>query len=312
MTVFLSSLSQIAFLLLLIAIGYAVVRLKVVGKDAAKLLSALENNVFIPALVLGTFMKYFTPQSIQTSGSFLLCGLVVVVIGIPIAVGISRLCTKDGYMRKIYTYGLAFSNFGFMGNAVVQALFPDVFLNYLIYVLPFWFFIYLWGVPALLLPAGEGKRSLKQRLKPLLNPMFIAVILGAVLGVAQVPVPEFISSAVDTLGSCMSPVAMLLTGVTIAGLDLKSMLSKASVYVVSIIRLVAIPLVAIAVLIFVPISYELKLCTVCALAMPLGLSTIVVPAAYGLDTSAAAGMALVSHVLSIVTIPFVFWLFQMI
>ena len=45
--------------------------------------------------------------------------------------------------------------------------------------------------------------------------------------------------------------------------------------------------------------------------MPLGLNTIVVPAAYGKDTSVAAGMALVSHLLSCITIPVIFMLYEL-
>jgi predicted permease len=44
--------------------------------------------------------------------------------------------------------------------------------------------------------------------------------------------------------------------------------------------------------------------------MPLGLNTLVIPAAYGKDTSAAAGMALVSHFLSCISIPLVFLLME--
>jgi predicted permease len=43
--------------------------------------------------------------------------------------------------------------------------------------------------------------------------------------------------------------------------------------------------------------------------MPLGLNTVVIPAAYGRDTSVAAGMALVSHVFSLVTVPLMLMLF---
>ena len=71
------------------------------------------------------------------------------------------------------------------------------------------------------------------------------------------------------------------------------------------------PLAAVAALYFVELPAGVELCTVCALAMPLGLNTIVVPAAYGRDTSVAAGMALVSHLLSCITIPVVFMLFYM-
>ena len=48
---------------------------------------------------------------------------------------------------------------------------------------------------------------------------------------------------------------------------------------------------------------------ICYVSMPLGLNTVVIPTAYGKDTSLAAGMALVSNVLSVLTIPLVFMVF---
>ncbi len=309
MSVFLSTLNQMAFLVLLIVIGYILSRAKLVPEDAAGLLSKLENYVFIPALVLGTFMENFTLNRFGVAGQYLLCGGVVIAVTIPIAVVLARLCSKDGFIRNIYTYGLAFSNFGFMGNAVVAALFPDIFVEYLIFVLPFWVCIYVWGVPYLLMPRSQ-KGSRLSGLKNLINPMFIAMLVGMAVGLTNLPVPAFLSSAVGSLGNCMSPIAMLLTGMTIARIDLKAALTNLSVYVVSVLRLLVIPIAAIVVLHFLPISYGLALCTVCSLAMPLGLNTIVVPKAYGRDTTVAAGMALISHLLSCLSIPLVFMLFD--
>ncbi len=309
MSVFLSTLNQMAFLVLLIVIGYILSRAKLVPEGAAGLLSKLENYVFIPALVLGTFMENFTLNRFGVAGQYLLCGGVVIAVTIPIAIVLARLCSKDGFIRNIYTYGLSFSNFGFMGNAVVAALFPDIFMEYLIFVLPFWVCIYVWGVPYLLMPRAEKSGGLSG-LKNLINPMFIAMLVGMAVGLANLPVPAFLSSAVGSLGNCMSPIAMLLTGMTIARINLKSALTNLSIYAVSALRLVVIPVAAIVALRFLPISYGLALCTVCSLAMPLGLNTIVVPNAYGRDTTVAAGMALISHLLSCLSIPLVFMLFD--
>ena len=306
MTVFSSTLNQMAFLMLLIVIGYILVRVKAVPKEGAMLISKLENNVFVPALVMGTFMQNFTAQRMQAAGSYLLCGLVAVLVSIPVAILFARLCTKDEYVRKIYTYGLAFSNFGFMGNAVVSALFPEIFMEYLICVLPFWFFIYIWGTPFLLIPSKEENGGLRAGLKRLANPMFAGMVIGMLIGIANLPVPSFVESAMTTLGSCMSPLAMLLTGMTIAGIDLKATMKNGSIYIISLIRLLLIPAAALAVILAIQLPYELALCAMCALSMPLGLSTIVVPSAYGKDTTVAAGMALISHLLSCLTIPVVF------
>ena len=312
MTVFLSTLNQMAFLLLLIAIGYLLSRLKAVPENASASLSKMENNVFIPALVLGTFIDNFTPEKLSTAWQYLLGGFVVVGISIVIAIVASRLVTKDDYIRKIYTYGLSFSNFGFMGNAVVKALFPEIFMEYLIFTLPFWMLIYVWGVPALLIPSGNGKKSLKDRLKPFLNPMFIAMLVGMVIGLLSPKLPDFFSTAVSSLGNCMSPVAMLLTGMTIAKIDLKATFRNGSLYLVSFLRLAVIPLLFILALMFLKLPYALAACIVCCQAMPLGLNTIVIPAGYGQDTSVASGMALISHLLSCISIPLIFMLFEMV
>lgn len=316
MEVFLSTLNRMGFLMLLIVIGYIITKLGVVNESSAGILSKLENNIFIPALVLGTFMKNFTPDKINTAWQYLVLGCIVIAISIPIAIFVAKLHSKDDYIRKIYTYGLAFSNFGFMGNAVVEALFPDVFMNYLIFVLPFWAMIYLWGVPTLLIPSKEGKRSFKDKIKPFINPMFIAMFAGIIIGLMGLPIEQnekfFLVEGVTVLGNCMSPIAMILTGITIAKLDLKATFKNLSIYSMSIIRLIVLPIISIIILKYLPLSEGLKLCTVASLAMPLGLNTIVVPAAYGKDTSVAAGMALISHLLSCATIPIIFMLYDVI
>ena len=310
MTVFLSTLNQMAFLLLLIGIGYLLAKLRAVPENTATALSKLENNVFIPALVLSTFLENCTVEKLGQAWQYLLGGFIAAVICVVLATTAARFCSRDGYIRKIYTYGLAFSNFGFMGNAVVKALFPEIFMEYLIFTLPFWLLIYLYGVPALLIPPEGDTKGWKARLKPLLNPMFLAMAAGIVLGLLSPELPAFLTKAAETLGGCMSPVAMLLTGITIAGFDLKATFRSRSIYAVCFLRLVALPLLFLAAAAAAKLPRSLAVCIVAAQAMPLGLNTIVIPSAYGRDTSTAAGMALISHLLSGVTIPAVFLLFE--
>ena len=70
---------------------------------------------------------------------------------------IFKVFSKDEYLKKIYTYGLAYSNFGFMGNAVVSALFPELFMDYLLFTLPFSILVYVWIIPALLIPKNSDE-----------------------------------------------------------------------------------------------------------------------------------------------------------
>ena len=312
MELFLSTLNQMGFLFLLIVVGYVLRKSKAIPDNTATVLSKLEGNVFVPALVLGTFMNNFTVKSFSSAGKFLLGGAIAVAISIFAAIVVSRAWSKDSYVCNLFTYGLSFSNSGYVGNAVVMAIFPAMFANYLIFTIPFSFMIYAWGVPMLLMPADKEKKGVAGRLKVFVNPMFIAMFIGIILGISTLgtKLPDFVSSSVSTLGSCMSPVAMLLTGITVAETDLKKMLGNLSVYIVTAIRLLVFPLATIGILALISVPYPIALCTVCVMAMPLGLNAIVIPKAYGLDSTVASGMALISHTLSCITIPFVFMLFD--
>ena len=311
MQIFSSTLNQMAFLFTLIIIGYIIGRLNIVQPSAAGMLSKLENNVFVPALILSTFMQNFTLDRITSAWQYLLCGLAVILISIPVAYLGANICSKDPYIKKINIYGLTFANFGFMGNAIVLALFPDLFMEYIIFVFPFWVLIYAWAVPKFLIGSENNSTKFFDKIRPLINPMFISIPIGMLIGLTNMPVPAFLESATNTLGNCMSPIAMLLTGITIAKIDLKATFKNLSIYSVSFIRLIIIPVIAIIVLMLLKPPHGIAICTICAVSMPLGLNTIVVPGAYGKDTSVAAGMALISHLISCITIPLVFMLFDL-
>ena len=304
MSIFSTTLSQMAFLFSLIVIGFILTKLKVVNTDAAGILAKLENNLFIPALVLNTFVQNFTVERLHSAWQMLLASIILLLVVIPLAIGVSKLINKDRYIQNIYTYGLCFSNFAFMGNAVVSALFPDIFLEYLIFTLPLWMGIYLWGAPSLLMSDGS-RQTLKSRLKSFANPMFMAMLVGIVLGLTGVGLPGWMNSVISSSAGCMSPIAMLLTGITVANIDLKKTFQNGQIYLISLIRLLVFPLLFLVIFMFLPLPETMMICAMCSLAMPLGLNTIVIPSAYGKDTSAAAGMAIISHILSCITIPLV-------
>ena len=309
MQVFTATLNQTAFLFSFIVLGYILSRWKFIPANSSTVLSKLENYIFIPALVLGTFMENFTVQQLKSASGLLTGSLIINAVAILLAHVCAHLFTKDKYVQNISIYGLCFATFGYMGNAVVSAMFPDLFMEYLIFTLPLWILIYLWAVPVLLIGSESGKQTVAQRLKNFANPMFIATLLGMLIGLINIPIPGFIRSAVNTAGSCMSPVAMLLTGMTIAQFNLKEILQIKSVYIVTALRLLVFPLLLLGAMLLIPMEKTMATCAICALSMPIGLNTIVIPSALGKDTKVASGMALVSHVLSCVTIPLIFMLF---
>ena len=310
MSIFASTLNQIVFLFSFIVIGYVLMKTNVLPKNSSVVLSKLENVLFIPALVMGTFIENFTVDRMISARNLLIVSLLLAIIVIPFAIVVSKIVTKDAYTQRIYIYGLSFSNFGFMGNAVVSSLFPDIFFEYLIFTLPLWTLIYLWGVPRLLIANTTKKESPKELIKSFINPMFISMLIGMLVGLFKIRLPQWIVSLISVSGGCMSPIAMLLTGIVVSSISLKTTFTNIKIYIISFVRLIVIPLIFILIVSKFNIPKTIYVCAICSLSMPLGLNTIVIPSALGKDTSIAAGMTIISHLFSCVTIPFIFWIIE--
>ncbi|MBO5712638.1 MAG: AEC family transporter [Clostridia bacterium] len=315
---FTTTLNQMLVLVIFIAIGFIIQKVKLVPENSSTVVSKLENNLFIPALVLNALMY---TENILANSSIILFGLGVVAVTMFVGYFIVKSMAKDEYTRTIYAYGIYFSNFSFMGNAVVQTIFPQHFSNYMLFTIPAQILVFGWAIPFLLTPKdgellnanSEEKTAFQKFVKPFLNPTLICVALGLIFAltgfgnVLKTNVP-FVTSVVSGLANCMSPLAMILTGMIIAKYDFKNTIKKPAVYILSALRLIVFPLVFGLIAKLFITDYSWMVCMVCYLGMPLGLSSVIIPTAYGKDTSEAATLALVSHVLCVATIPVIFTL----
>lgn len=284
-------------------VGFLSNKLKLAPDNTATVLSKLENYFFVPALIINTFMKYCTVSSVTEQYKLILYCLAALVIALAVALPLSKVFSGgDSYKRNIYKYALAFGNFSFMGNAIVPAIMGDSMLyNYMLYILPLNVAVYTWGV-IILIPKGEKTQN---PLKNLLNPIFISILIGAALGLsgAAESVPAFICRTISSLSSCMGPLAMVLTGFVIGSYDIGGLLRNKKVYIATFLRLIVLPSAFIILLKLLGADKNTLFLTLFAYGTPLGLNTVVFPAAYGGDTSTGASMAMISHTLCIITIP---------
>ncbi len=306
MQVFTATLNQMLVLFIFMALGFFLNKKRLLPLDDSVVLSKLETYAFVPCLVFSVFYKYCTVENFKQKWTYMLYGAAVMAVSLPIGIVLAKFFAKDGYLKKIYTYSFAVVNFSFMGNAVVLGVFGErVLFDYMIFTLPLNLYVYSIGTASLIPTEKGGKISVKT----FVNPIFIALILGAVCGLLSVPLPKFITTAISSAGACMSPLAMLLTGFVIGEYNLKTLASDKKVYLASVIRLIILPSAFMAVLLLLKTDKDIIRVALCATAMPLGLNTVVFPAAYGGDTTPGAGMALVSHLISVITIPVMFSIF---
>ena len=308
--IFLATLSPMLVMFSCMVIGFILNKKNLCPKNTATVLSKLENYVLAPALTLSTFSRYCTVESLSSQYKMILFALLILAIAIGLSCLLTPLFSKKGYGRAIYRYALTFGNFGFMGNAIVPAIFgQEMLYDYMLFTLPLSLAVYTWGI-ASLIPKTEGRTN---PLKNLLNPSVFAVTIGAILGLTGVTayLPEFVGSTLTGLGNCMGPIAMVLTGFIIGNYSFKHLLTDKKVYIASVLRLFILPAMFILLLNWLGAdSVTLTMCLF-AFATPLGLNTVVFPAAYGGDTTTGAAMAMISHTVCVLTIPVMYILLSL-
>lgn len=311
LSVFQASLSPMLVMLLCIIAGFVLSKAHILPSNAASVISKLETYILVPCVYLLNFMQYCTVASLAEKYDLVLYCILIVGIAIALAYALAGLFTKEAYQKNIYRYALTFGNCGFLGNAIVPQILGDAALyTYLLFTLPLNFLISTWGI-TILTPKKENAKS---PFAGLLNPTVVAVLIGIVLGItgAGKHLPSFFHTAVSNLAACMGPLAMVLTGVVIGNYNIPKLLSNKKVYIATGLRLFILPALFIGLLMLIGASKEVMTLCLFAFATPLGLNTVVYPAAFGGDTSTGASMAMVSHTLSILTIPVMYALLSLI
>lgn len=311
--VFNATLSQMLVMLLCLLIGFILNKKKLLPENGATVLSKLENYVLVPSLIINTFMDKCTVEALSKHYELVIYSAIAVAIGVGLAYLLSGFFEKDEYKKNIYRYAIAFGNFSFMGNAIVPAILgggdsdlaKEWAFKYLLFSLALNLVVYTWGI-IILIP--KDKKQGKNPMTNLLNPTVISIVIGIILGLTGVQkfVPAFISSTLTSLSACMGPVAMILTGFVIGGYKILGLLKNKKVYIMTALRLFVFPVLFVGVLMLLKASTETLILCFFAYSTPMGLNTVIFPAAYGGDTETGASMAMISHTLCIVTIPLMY------
>lgn len=319
MEVFNLTLTQMLVMFLLMLTGYTLQKARILPQNSSSVVSKILVFVLSPALTLSNQIKMCTPQNLLSCSTLILYSIVIVAVAMGIAYALSPIIIKNpekdpvkDYQKQIYRYAITFGNFGYMGNYIVLGIWGDEMLfKYIMFTFLMNAIVLAWGV-YILVPKDKSTKSIWANLKTgLLTPPFIAMVIGILMGVTGVSkyVPGFVNTALDNAGNCMGPVAMLLAGMVVGEYKFTELLSDKKVYLTTFLRLILIPALFVSILKWIGTSEEIVTLVLIAYATPMGLNTIVYPAAYSGDTKTGASMALISNILAVGTIPLMYYIF---
>lgn len=297
---------QVFILFAFAAVGYALVKCGVVKHEHATILSRLLVYVFLPANIVKTFAANCTVPYLTDRATLVTAAVIIVLVLAVVMHFAAKLLSRDKAEQGVYEYSMIISNSGYMGYAFAEAIFGTAgLMDVMMFCIPLNIYIYTVGYCIL----SHKKMSLKS----LLNPTTVAMLLGLVLGLfgAGSIIPAPVYGLLDKASGCMAPTAMLLLGVTLAEFGLPAMLKRPAVYVVTFVRLIAMPLLLGGLFTLLDLPLVTR-CAVLVFCMPCGLNTVVFAKNAGEDCSVGAGLSFVSTVLACATIPLMAWIFGLV
>lgn len=249
-------LDQLFGFAIMLVVGYICVRFKVYGEQALNGICQLILKVGIPLMVFSNAVAGATRADVFDSGIVLLfqAFMYVLLIGSTWLMSKAmRLGTDRGHM---FQAGFVFGNVGFVGLPLLIALFPERgALYYSLMALLDQFLMWTYGV---WLTKPESSRTtqvrppLKDRLRGLISPGLVSVVLSLAVIMIGVPIPQDLLTPLHTVGSVSTPLSLMYIGGLFALRDWSPALRRPEIYVGIVVKMLVIPIALFALLTYVP------------------------------------------------------------
>lgn len=291
---------QILQMFLLAGIGFILFKTGKISQEGSKALGNILIYVALPAVIINSFLVERTPERMT---GILLSGLGAAVL-ILMSIVVSRLVFRKD---PIAAFAGAFSNPGFFGVPLIIA---SVGQGAVFYVACFIAFLNIgqWTYGVSLLNGQPVLQGLQPK-KLIRAPFIIAILAGLLLFFTQLPLPEMVRGCISSAAGLNTPLAMFTVGIYLAQTDLGRMVGRKSLYLVSFVRLLLVPALAVLLMALVPASFgDMKSALLLAIACPVGSNVAVYAQLHGKDYPYAVETVVVSTLLSIVTMPAVMYL----
>jgi len=302
MEIVLLLLKRLIIMFLFMGIGALLYKQKYITDEGSKSMGNLMIRLVLPCVILNAFLSERTPEKIKALGISIL--FAVVLLGLSMLV--SRLLFKKDPIRH---FAGAFSNPGFFGIPLIIAVLND---QAVFYVGPFIACLnilqWTYGVATL------KEEKIKVNGKTIFgSPFIIAFLIGLVLFFSGIKLPGILTDVISTSAGLNTPIAMLVSGVYLAKADPKAMIANGKLYAVSAARLLLIPALSAVLLSLLPNQYyDLKISLLIAAACPVGSNVAVYAQLHNKNYVYAVETVVMSTVLSIVSIPLLFYAAQII
>lgn len=294
--------NQVAIMVIMISIGFFCYKKELLTEAGVKSMSAILLNVVTPCMLINAYQQDFNSELavkfLTAAGAAVLLHLIMIAIAL-----IVFKKQEIPMVKKANTFMSVYSNCGFMGLPLLNAALGDegVFLGSAYLAV---FNLLYWTQGAYVF-SGDKRDMLSK--KAVLNPGVIGVLTGLVFFFGRIKLPGIIGTTVSGIAALNTPVAMFVIGAFLAKTKVKSALRNPNVWLVTVLRLLAFPLLSLGVLFVLTKAGITDTLTAMAVllqvAAPCATVGSLFAVKYGYDPTYASEVIAISTLVSMITIP---------
>jgi predicted permease len=228
--------------------------------------------------------------------------LVAFAITIAVARGLmNRRLVPDAAMRKALQFGTVYSNAGFIGIPLTQALLGSDGVFYAVtYIAAFTVYVWTHGIS---LFGHEHVRPSMKLQRVVLNPGIISILIALPLYIFSVHIPSPASDVVGYLAAMNTPLSMIVVGVNLAAFSLRTIFSDKFVWLGVFARNLLVPVIFILLLGLLPIDPVAKMAILISVSTPVGAMLVIFSVRHDQNTQFATRLLCLSTLLCVITLP---------
>ncbi len=299
---------QVVIIFIYIILGYLMARNKKITEDGAKQMTSLLLMFVTPCVLIESYQNKidsFSMDLVKDLGISALLTILFHIIGILLATLIYK--REETGIYKINIFASVYSNCGFMAIPLLKAVLGDDGVFYgSAYLAMFTILTWTHGIYVF-----SGSRKSISAKSMFINPGVIGAAIALSLFLFKIKLPSIGLEAVGGIASLNTPLSMIVLGTYLANINAKKALSTPSLYSVSALRLIVIPLLSLLLVmginIFYPIPALLSVAVLIPAACPSAAIAALFSSKYGNDAEYASEIVAINTLLSIITIPFIIW-----
>ncbi|MBR3641204.1 MAG: AEC family transporter [Oscillibacter sp.] len=300
-------LKEIARLLVIMLMGWGLVKTKLLRSEDSRVLSVILIYVTYPCVIINAFQMERGPDTLRMLALSLLSAVTLTTFSILFGSAVGRALRLD----RVETTSVAYSNAGNLTIPLVSAVLGP---QWVMFVSVYFMTQTLWQwTHGRILMSGEKKISLRALVT---NINIIAIVVGVALFFCGVRLP-FLGETFSAVGAMVGPVAMLIAGMLLAEVTKADLLRYRNLWKVTVLRLVVIPFLGVCLAKYsgaaalAPQGETILLVSLLSAITPSPNLTVQFCQMFGGDAKYAGLINLVTMLLCIFTIPLLVAFYQM-